>query len=241
MISCRDISVKYGSFAALNKLNLSIKKNSSCAIVGRSGCGKTTLLHVLAGLIEPSDGVVSINNARLSGLRRKTGIILQQNGLFPWKNVWDNVALGLNVRNIKPEVIKKEVGEILSELNIYDQRHKLINEISGGQVKRVAIARALAIKPDLLLMDEPTSALDAITKEEFQNKVRQLFKIHDITMVIVTHDIEEAVFLAENIMVMEDGNIKAIIENPLFGGDNIKDNIEFYEVCLKIRSILGAV
>lgn len=240
MINCNDIMVKYDEFVAIDKLSLNIEKNSSCAIVGKSGCGKTTLLHALAGLIKPIKGSITIDGKILNGIRRKTSVILQQNGLFPWKNVWENIALGLKVRGYEKEYIKKEVIKILNELGIYEHRYKWINEISGGQLKRVAIARALAIRPDLLLMDEPTSSLDAITKEEFQNNILQLYKIHDLTMVIVTHDIEEAVFLGNKIMIMENAKIKTIIDNPLFGQTDIKNNIKFYEICLSIRCLLGA-
>ncbi len=239
MIKCKDIVVKYDNFIAINKINLFVSKNTSCAIIGKSGCGKTTLLYTLAGLLQPENGQVEIDNKLITGIRKETGVILQNHGLFPWKTVWQNVSLGLKIRRKKPNFIKKEVATILKKLDIFEQKDKYLNQLSGGQKQRVAIARSIAIKPDLLLMDEPTSSLDAITKEDFQKKILKLYKNQDLTMVFVTHDIEEAVFLGQKIIIMEAGKIKREISNDLFGNESIKKEIDFYKICLEVRDILG--
>lgn len=239
MIKCRDIVVKYDDFIAIKKLNVSVDKNTSCAIIGKSGCGKTTLLYTLAGLLKPENGQVEIDGKINEDIRKETGVILQNHGLFPWKTVWENVSLGLKVRDINPNTIKKEVSTVLKELNIYDKKDRYPNELSGGQKQRVAIARSIVTKPDLMLMDEPTSSLDAITKEYFQKQILKLYKTYDLTMVFVTHDIEEAVFLGQKIIIMKDGEIKKEIQNDLFGNEKIRNEITFYEMCLRVRDILG--
>lgn len=239
MIKCRNIVVKYDNFIAIKELNISIDKNTSCAIIGRSGCGKTTLLYTLAGLLKPENGQVEIDGKINEDIRKETGVILQNHGLFPWKTVWENVSVGLKVRDINHNTIKKEVSAVLKELNIYDKRDRYPNELSGGQKQRVAIARSIVTKPDLMLMDEPTSSLDAITKEDFQKQILKLYKTHDLTMVFVTHDIEEAVFLGQKIIIMKDGEIKKEIQNDLFGNEKIRNEITFYEMCLRVRDIMG--
>lgn len=193
----------------------------------------------MAGLLKLESGHLEIDSQSIKCIRKKTGLVLQSHGLFPWKSVWENVSLGLKVRNVDSHIMKQEVSLLLKELDIYGHKDKYIKELSGGERQRVAIARSLAIKPDLLLMDEPTSSLDAITKEDFQRLVLQLYKNHDLTMVFVTHDIEEAVFLGKKIIVMEDGEIKRELDNPLFGKERVRNDLSFYEMCLKVREILG--
>lgn len=239
MIYCKDVTAHYGNFMAINRVRLSVEKNTTCAVIGKSGCGKTTFLHLLAGLLKPSSGLIEINGKPLKELRKQTGVILQEPGLFPWKNVWENVSLGLYVRNIDSEEIIKRVEEELKDLGLLNQKNKYPFELSGGQKQRVAIARAFVIHPDLLLMDEPTASLDMISKEVFQRQLLKQLKKHETTMMIVTHDIEEAVFLAEKIIVMEYGKVKHEIHNNLFGNEDIRNDLKFYEMCLRVRRILG--
>ncbi len=235
MIGISNLQVSYGSERAIENINLQVERNSTCAIIGPSGCGKTTLLYAMAGLIAPGAGSICINGEKLSGIRRSTGIILQDYGLFPWKSVWDNVALGLQVRCETKEKINENVNSILEVLGISALSGKYPAELSGGQKQRVAIGRTLATKPDLLLMDEPSSALDAITKEHIQNLVLKLYKSDPVTMVIVTHSIEEAVFLGQKIIVMGKAKIKHVLENPYFGDEGLRSRMEYYSVCLEVR------
>lgn len=235
MIEISNLHVSYGSEKAVDNINLRVERNKTCAIIGPSGCGKTTLLYAMAGLISPNEGSIGINGEKLSGIRRSTGIILQDYGLFPWKSVWNNVALGLLVRGETKEKTNEVVGGILEVLGISDLSSKFPSELSGGQKQRVAIGRTLAMKPDLLLMDEPSSALDAITKEHIQNLILKLYKSDPVTMVIVTHSIEEAVFLGQKIIVMGKAKIKQVLENPYFGDEELRSRMEFYSVCLEVR------
>lgn len=240
MIDVKNLTVYYGSERALNDVNFTIEKNTTCAIIGPSGCGKTTLLYCLAGLLSPNAGVASINDQPIQGIRKDTALILQDYGLFPWKTVWKNVSLGLQVRGIDRKQEKQVVEDILRELGIEQYKHKYPMELSGGQKQRVAIARALALKPDLLLMDEPSSALDAITKEHLQNLILKLYKAHPMTIMLVTHSIEEAVFLGQKIIIMDEGKIKTILDNPYFGDENLRSKQDFYDVCLKVRQSMNS-
>ncbi len=235
MIEINNLQVSYGRDKALEDINLQIGRNTTCAIIGPSGCGKTTLLYAMAGLTAPDGGSIRINEEELSGIRRNTGIILQDYGLFPWKNVWNNVALGLTVRGELKESIKKEVDDILRMLGLSSLSSKYPTELSGGEKQRVAIGRTLALKPDLLLMDEPSAALDAITKEHLQNLILRLYKSNPLTMVIVTHSIEEAVFLGQKIIVMGKAKIKKVLDNPYFGDEELRSRMEYYSVCLEVR------
>lgn len=235
MIEINNLQVTYGNEKAVDDITLRIGRNTTCAIIGPSGCGKTTMLYAMAGLTAPDKGSIRINGEELSGIRRDTGIILQDYGLFPWKNVWDNVALGLTVRGEDKEKIAEEVNSILKILGISSLSGKYPAELSGGEKQRVAIGRTLALKPDLLLMDEPSSALDAITKEHLQNLILKLYKSNPLTMVMVTHSIEEAVFLGQKIIVMGKARIRKVLENPYFGDEELRSRMEYYSVCLEVR------
>ena len=235
MIEIDNLSIYYGQEEALKNIDLKIEKGSTCAIIGPSGCGKTTLLYSLAGLIEPDRGQVSILGEKLEGIRQETGVILQDYGLLPWKTVWENVALGLQIRDTAQELITKRVSDILTVLRIEEFKDKYPAELSGGQRQRVAIGRTLATQPDLLLMDEPSSSLDAITKEHIQNLVLRIYKENPMTIVLVTHNIEEAVFLGQKIVIMEKSKIRHILDNPYFGDDKLREKMDFYKKCLEIR------
>lgn len=238
MIEINDLNFNYSEEKVLENIKLNIRKNTTCAIIGPSGCGKTTLLYCLAGILNCEEEKIKINNKELDGVRRETGIILQDNGLLPWKTVWDNVALGLKSRNIDKKIIKTKVDEILKSLKIEDQSNKFPGNLSGGQKQRVAIARTLVTEPDLLLIDEASSALDAITKENIQNLLLDIYNDRKITIVMVTHNIEEAVFLGQKIIVMSNGRIKSIIDNEHFGDKDIRLKSEFYNMCIKVRKLL---
>jgi len=239
MIDIIGLSVNYGNESALKDINLHISKNSTCAIIGPSGCGKSTLLYALAGLVRPFKGQILINGEELKKVRRKTGVILQTNGLLPWKKVWQNVALGLKVRGYDESIITDKVRSILEELDMLAHKDKYPAQLSGGQKQRVAIARTLVTEPDLLLLDEASSALDEITKEHLQNLILNIYKKNPITLVFVTHNIEEAVFLGQKIIVMGPGCIKSQIHNPYFGDENLRLKPEFYATCLQVRKSLS--
>lgn len=239
MISVRKLGVNYGSETALKNIDLDIPRNKTCAVIGPSGCGKTTLLYTMAGLLPPSEGKVLINGEENKDIRRETGVILQNAGILPWKTVWGNVSLGLEARKTDKDVIGKKVSSILEELGIVEHKDKFPSQLSGGQKQRTAIARALVLEPDLLLMDEASSALDAINRENIQNLILKLYKKNPTTMVMVTHSIEEAVFLGQVIVIMKRAEIGHIIENPYFGDENIRFKQDYYNMCLEVRRRLS--
>lgn len=238
MIQIKELSYSYGNEKVLDNINLHMPKRTTCAIIGPSGCGKTTLLYIMAGLVPFSAGQVAINGSPLTSVRKETGIILQNRGLLPWKTVWENIALGMQARKFDKKTIEERTDYTLKEMNIWEHKNKFPNQLSGGQMQRVAIARTLVTDPDLLLLDEATSALDAITQEKIQNLILELYKNKSITLLLVTHSIEEAVFLGQNIVVMEKSRIKKVIENPCFGDSEIRFKQEYYRLCSEVRQSL---
>ena len=238
MIEVSSVKVSYGKEEALEDFSICIDRNTTCAIIGESGCGKTTLLYILAGIIRPDSGKITILGQELQGIRKGTSLILQDYGLLPWKNVWDNIAFTLKARGIRKNDINTKVTSILEKLGIEEYAKRFPGELSGGQRQRVAIGRALVLEPDLLLMDEASSALDVMTSERLQNLIMKIYKEQRITLVMVTHDIEEAVFLGQKIVVMDKGKIKHIIDNEYFGDDNLRNSPKFYEICNQVRKHL---
>ncbi|HMM31558.1 MAG TPA: ABC transporter ATP-binding protein [Clostridia bacterium] len=238
MIRIEALGVSYGSEHALRHVDLCVLKNTTCAIIGPSGCGKTTLLYTIAGLLAPSEGRVFVHGAPLAAVRKETSVILQNAGLLPWKTAFENVALGLLPSGLSKPEMKTRTAAMMEELGILEHKDKFPAQLSGGQKQRTAIARALVREPDLLLMDEASSALDAISREHLQNLVLKLYKKKPLTMVLVTHSIEEAVYLGQSIVVMERAGIKHILENPYFGDEDIRSKPDYYSICLEVRKWL---
>lgn len=238
MIKAKNICVKYGDTVAIDGMNLDIQKNTTCAVLGPSGCGKTTLLYTLAGLKGLSKGTLSVGEKELKGVRKKTALILQDYGLLPWKNALGNITFALESGGLRKEAARARGMAVLEELDMAAFAHRLPAELSGGQKQRVGIARALALEPDLLLMDEASSALDAMTKESLHDLILDIYRKNPVTIVIVTHNIEEAVFLGQRILIMKDGKIEHDLDNPCFGDEKIRGELKFYEYCIKVRGLL---
>lgn len=244
MIDVTGVSLTYqqdsGKVEALKGIDLHISPGESCAIIGPSGCGKSSLLFLMAGLLSPTKGSVSVSGVPVSGPRPETALILQDYGLFPWKNVWQNTVLGLEIRHVEKKKQKEIALPILEQLGLADFIHHFPGQLSGGMRQRVAIARALALHPDLMLMDEPFSALDALTRENLQRTVLDIWQQRRFTMVLVTHSIEEAVFLGRQVGVFSPrpGRILALMENPMAGDPSYRSMPQFYHQCTLIRGIL---
>ena len=239
MIEINNLSFKYdNSKDVVDKISISIKRNSTTAVIGPSGCGKTTLLYLIAGILEPDEGDILIDNKCLTGIRKSTGIILQNYGLFPWKTVYENVLIALKTRKIPVCERKDKINKILTDLDIFAVKDQFPVNISGGQKQRTAIARTLISDPDLLLMDEASSALDALTKENIQDILLEIYKKRRTTMVFVTHSIEEAVFLGQKILIMNNGQITDIYDNPKMGVAERRKSLEFYKTCAEVRKLL---
>jgi NitT/TauT family transport system ATP-binding protein len=239
MIEVKELDFAYQKEKVLKNINLEVKKGESLAVIGPSGCGKTTLLYLLAGLEEADRGTIKINSQLLTGIRDRSGVILQDYGLFPWKTVYNNLALGLKIRGAAGQEIKEKVNSALKRLKISELKDKYPAELSGGQKQRVAVGRSLVLAPDLLLMDEPFSALDALTREEMQNLILEIYARENFTYVLVTHDIAEAAFLGRKIAVIKEGKIAAVLENPHFGEKALREKEEFFELQKKLRNLMS--
>ncbi len=225
---------------AVKDVNLDINAGEFGVIIGPSGCGKSTLLYVMSGLLKQQAGEVYIDGQPLLSRRNDTSLILQDYGLLPWKTVEQNVELGLVIRGVSKNLVKQRVNSILKDLAIDNLAKRFPVQLSGGQRQRVAIARSLALQPRLLLMDEPFSSLDALTRESLQGLLLSIWEKTKISIILVTHNIEEAVFMGQKIFVMSQnpGTILKVVENPLAGDISYRGKREFYEGCAYLRSLL---
>ncbi|RUM24255.1 ABC transporter ATP-binding protein [Rhizobium vallis] len=185
---------------ALQDFSLNIGKGELVAVIGGSGCGKSTLLRLLSGLEAPTQGEISLEGRRLTEPDSLVNIVFQEPRLFPWLTVADNIGFGL--RHLAGSERDERVSAALEKIGLRGYEKRWIKELSGGQAQRVALARALVTKPAVLLLDEPFSALDAMTRVELQDHLIDLWRANATTMLLVTHDIEEAAFLADRVVVM---------------------------------------
>ena len=218
----------------LDDVSLQVGAGASCAVIGPSGCGKTSLLFLLAGLLEPTAGRVRVAD------RSRTGVILQHYGLLPWKSVAANIGLGLRLQGADREQIRARVNELLVEMDLAAFADHFPGQLSGGMQQRVALARALATGPQLLLMDEPLSALDALTRERLQHTILDIWQRHRVTMVLVTHSIEEAVFLGRTVVVLTDrpARVAAVVDNPGAGRSDYRQSETFFHQCRQLRALI---
>lgn len=242
-LSIESLNVVYAQngqlTTALKDVNLSLPSGQIGAIIGPSGCGKSTLLSVVAGLNKSYQGQVLLKGAPPKE-SNEVALILQEYGLLPWKTVWDNVKLGLQIKGISGAEATQRTEGILKQLGLLHLRKRFPIQLSGGQRQRVAIARSLVLNPELLLMDEPFSSLDALTREEMQDLVLNVWQETGLTILIITHNIEEAVFLGHKIYVMSScpGTITQEIDNPLAGDYEARGKMEFLKVCNALRHSL---
>jgi len=242
LLDVEHLTQTYGNGAGdktvLHNVTFSLSRHTSLALVGPSGCGKSTLLLIVSGLLQPSGGTVTLDNVIRTGPGRDVGVVFQQYGLFPWKTTRDNILLGARMQNIR--VSEDTLTELVQELGIQGLGHLYPNQISGGQRQRVALARALLLDPKLLMLDEPFAALDAITREHLQNHLLSVFQRRRFSFILVTHNIEEAVFLGRRIAVMnsEQCGIQTIIDNPGMGRPEFREHPDFFRQVGIVRALL---
>ncbi|MDO5042616.1 MAG: ABC transporter ATP-binding protein [Slackia sp.] len=243
-LELRGIRQRYrtarGDTLALDGVDLCVASGESVAVLGPSGCGKSTSLLAACGLQRPTEGEVRIDGVPLDGPRLETALILQDFGLMPWKTVEQNAALGLQVRKIPKKERLERAHAALRQVGLEEFAQAYPAELSGGMRQRLAMARALACDIDLLLMDEPLSALDALLREEMQNTLKRCWLEAGYAQVLVTHSIEEAVFLGQRVVVMtpRPGRIAAVVENAEMKRDGWRDDPLFFERCRTLRELL---
>jgi ABC-type nitrate/sulfonate/bicarbonate transport system ATPase subunit len=256
MIEVRDLTFAYSDKPPIFEgFSWQAAQEGAWAVIGPSGCGKSTLLYLLAGLRYPLSGKILVGGENLVRPRPRTGLILQDYGLLPWATVAQNAALGLRIRRFYgpdgrhapkdhatgPNEINAQVSFWLERLGIQSLRDQYPAQISGGQRQRTAIARTLATNPDLLLMDEPFSSLDALTREDLERLTLELRKETGLTTVVVTHNIEEAVYLGQHLLLLRQlpHRQPMVLENPEAGQLDYRDQPLFQASCTQLRELLG--
>lgn len=217
-IDLNDVSI---SFSQNNKINsvlehvsIGIEKGEFVCLLGPSGCGKSTLLNAMAGFLKPSNGTITIDGQEVNKPDKRYLTIFQNYGLFPWRTVEKNVELGLEQKKLSKKDRREIASKYIDLVGLSEAKEKRPCQLSGGMQQRVSIARALALQPEILFMDEPFGALDAITRMKLQDDILRIQKEENTTVIFVTHDIEEAVFLADRIVILEPnpGRIKADVK-----------------------------
>ncbi len=197
---------KNGAFIALERIDLTIKKGEFVSLIGHSGCGKSTLLNLVAGLLQPSAGGILLAEREIAGPGPDRGVVFQNHSLLPWLTCFDNVYLAVErVFPDKKNVLKERTHKALAMVGLTSAEAKYPHEISGGMKQRVGIARALAIEPKMLLLDEPFGALDALTRANLQDELLKIVDKTGATVLMVTHDVDEAVLLSDRIVMMTNG------------------------------------
>lgn len=230
-------------FTAIKDIDFTIREGEFITIVGPSGCGKSTLLELLAGLMLPTTGRILIDGREITGPGLDRGIVFQQYALFPWKTARGNIEFGLEAKGVPKSERKKQADYYLQLVGLKHFSEHYPHELSGGMKQRIAIARSLAYNPDVLLMDEPFAALDAQTRESLQTELLRIWEKTKKTIIFITHSIEEAVYLAERVVVLtpNPGCVKGIVNIPLknrLQDADIKSNPAFVKARSEIWNLL---
>ena len=233
-IDINNVTVSFktpkGTYTAVKEISLTVQKGEIVSLIGHSGCGKSTLMGTISGMVKPTSGTVIANGKSVSGPGPDRGIVFQNYSLLPWLSVYRNIyeAVDSALKDLSKAEKRALVERNLKMVHLWDHKDKQPGQLSGGMKQRVAIARAFAINPSILLLDEPFGALDALTKSNMHVELLKLWNLdnRDKTIVMVTHDIEEAIFLSDRVVVMNNGpaaTIKEIVQVPLERPRNKKD------------------
>lgn len=242
VIELKNVTKKFGSVTVLSDVNLKVERGKTLCIVGPSGCGKTTILNLFAGFITPSSGTVLMNDRKVTEPGPDRSVVFQKDSVFPWLTVRKNLEYGLKMRNLPKNEIDPKVDHYLKKVGLHDCADMYPKELSGGMRKRVDIARAYVNSPEMLLMDEPFGPLDVMTKEVMQKDLIDLSQEENMSLVFITHDIEEAVFLGDRVLVMTarpaqiQANIKIPFKKPR--EISLKLENEFQQIRKEIDSML---
>ena len=209
-VTLSKISMDFGKFRAVDKVDITIKAGEFFSFLGPSGCGKTTILRLISGFMDPTEGKVLIGGKDMAGARpneRPTALIFQNLALFPLMPIWENIAFGLEVRGVDKATRRAKAEELLKLVDLHESADKKVSQLSGGQKQRVAIARALAVEPKVMLLDEPLSALDLKLRQHMRAELRAIQKRTGVTFIYITHDQGEALAMSDRVGVMSQGEI----------------------------------
>lgn len=204
-VDLRDVMIRFGEFTAVKSMNLQVGETEFVAVVGPTGCGKSTILNTVTGLLKPAAGDVRIFGKPLAGLNEQSGYMLQQEGLLPWKNAEDNVGLGLVFQGKPKDEARERARVWLAKVGLKGFETRYPHQLSGGQRKRVAMAQTLIMEPKIVLMDEPFSALDVHTRRLMHRILLDLWQAEKRSLIFITHDLDEAITLADRVVVMSAG------------------------------------
>lgn len=238
-------SSKRGDVTALDNVDLTIPKGEFLSIAGPSGCGKSTLLKVVAGLTQASSGTAKLRDAFVKGPRRDIGYVFQRAALLEWRNVRGNILIQAEMRGMDKAKAADRADKLIAMTGLSGFENAMPHELSGGMQQRVSLCRALLHEPDVLLMDEPFGALDALTRERMNIELHRIWRETGTTVILVTHSVAEAVFLANRVVVMSPrpGRILETIDVPL-GNDRdygeTMEHPEFVQIAARVRDLLGA-
>ncbi|NMF85045.1 ABC transporter ATP-binding protein [Nodosilinea sp. P-1105] len=245
ILTCRDVKKVFHTnnknvFTALSGINLSVVDGDFITILGRSGGGKSTLLKLLGGITPPSSGEVLFHGVPLQGITPKIGMVFQENTLYPWLTVEQNISFGFKVRGKRKCSSNPQVQEVIKQVGLSQSRELYPHQLSGGMKQRVSIARSLAVQPDVLLLDEPFSALDVQLRRRLQKFLLNIWQGTGSTMVLVTHDVEEAILLGQKLIVIG-GQPGGIIERLNISDSAFKDryNKKFLDLQQHLERIVG--
>lgn len=232
-----------GDVTALDRIDFEVRAGEFVSIVGTSGCGKSTLLNIIAGLADYTSGELLLNGKAVSGPGSDRAVVFQSDATFPWLSVEDNIQYGMKVKKVPKEQRKRTTDELLNLLGLEKFRRSYPRELSGGMRKRIDIGRAYAAEPEILLMDEPFGALDVVTRETMQDELLRIWSEKKRTVIFVTHDLEEAMYLSDRIILLSPrpGRMKEIVELP-FGRPRtpeLRESREFYELRNKLRKLMN--
>lgn len=218
MIELKHVSQVFagrkGEVHALDDINLEVRRNEFVTLVGRSGCGKSTMLRLIAGLLRPTSGTVTVAGEPVTGPRQDVSFMFQRSALLPWRSVLDNIMLPVEILRLDKQAMRERAHELLHLAGLAGFEKRLPHELSGGMQQRVSLCRSLIQNPKVLLMDEPFSALDALTREELSIELQRIKMEQETTIIFVTHSIEEAVLLADRVVVLSPrpGRLRKIVD-----------------------------
>ncbi len=232
-----------GVLHALEDISFAVQPSQFVSVLGPSGCGKSTLLRILGGLLPPTKGAVAFRGQPLTSPRREIGFVFQNANLMPWRSVFANIALPLELQGLPVGEIETRVRELIDLVGLHGFEDWLPRDLSGGMAQRVAIARALAHDPEVLLLDEPFGALDALTREQMEAELLRIWRLRRKTVIMVTHAIPEAVYLSDRVIVLSPrpGRIRLDIQIPLPRPRQqaLQYTPEFWELALRLRAAIG--